>query len=101
MKSQGSLDTFGCLYSNQFDPTAPDTSVTTYDDQSGGNDQFAVTAVLNINTTYYLAATTNTEGRTGSFKVVVSGPAKATILLVEGNLSMCSKQCFYPFFSSR
>lgn len=86
------MDTFGCMYKNQFDRTAPQSNLLTYDDQSGGKDQFAITTIMNRGTVYYLAASTMREDRLGLFKVSVSGPAKASIRLVKSKLTISSQE---------
>lgn len=83
IKTVGLMDTFGCLYRNQFDPTNSRDNLFSFDDQSGGNNQFAIITVLHPNTIYYLASSTNREDSVGSFKVTASGPAKMTIVAAD------------------
>ena len=79
----GSLvDSFGYIYTSAFDGSLPWNNLFTHDDQSGGENQFELTLILNVNVTYFLVATTYREFRFGTFNITVIGPGQSTIVLI-------------------
>lgn len=71
------LDTFGYLYVNRFDPNYVNINLVQNDDDGAGERQFALRAHLQPNTTYIVIATTYNGQETGSFSLKVSGPGLA------------------------
>jgi hypothetical protein len=67
-------DTYGYLYQGNFYPTSPSINLIAQDDDSAGNLQFQITATLRSDITYILVYTTLTQGATGSFNIVATGP---------------------------
>ena len=77
--SISTIDTYGCLYLDDFDHSHPDHNLLTFNDQSGSDDQFGMSLILQPNRTYYLVATTFRPWRVGNITVRVTGPDAATL----------------------
>ncbi|CAF1165088.1 unnamed protein product [Adineta ricciae] len=74
-KSSGRIeDTYGCLYQGNFYPMHPEYNTVAKDDDSGGNGQFLITAVLRSDLEYILIFSTYRDRVTGTFEVLASGP---------------------------
>ncbi|CAF0990062.1 unnamed protein product, partial [Adineta ricciae] len=71
--SRSSIDTFGYIYRDHFEPENPDANIQAEDDQSGGSDQFKMTAYLYANRLYVLVVTTWVGNTIGPFSIVVEG----------------------------
>ena len=69
------MDTFGCFYSNSFDPSNPSQNLIEHDDDSGGQGQFRITVTLIYGYTYVLVVTTHLSSNTGTFSITALGPA--------------------------
>ncbi|UJR18100.1 hypothetical protein I4U23_005000 [Adineta vaga] len=74
ISSNSTIDTYGVLYNNTFNPADPDRNQLSSDDQTGGNDQFLLANILQAMTTYILVVTTYYDGVTGDFSLVGEGP---------------------------
>lgn len=72
--SSSITNTYGYLYQGKFYPSYPSFNIVTKDDDSAGNGQFQLTAILRSDITYLLVFTTYQEGNTGSFSIIASGP---------------------------
>jgi hypothetical protein len=72
--SSSTMDTYGYLYNNTFNPFNPSTNLLTMDDDSNGGGQFRLTTDLQANTTYLLLVTTYSRNVVGPFSIFVSGP---------------------------
>ncbi len=68
------IDGFGYLYRLSFDPSNLSNNLIIQDDQSGGNNQFRFSALLEAGVSYILVFTTYQSGSTGPFSIVASGP---------------------------
>ncbi len=68
------IDGVGYLYQSNFDPSNQATNLIAHDDQSGGNNQFRFSAILEAGVPYILVFTTYSSNITGPFSVVASGP---------------------------
>lgn len=75
IKSNSSINTYGILYTNNFDPYVVNINRQSTDDNSGGNNQFAITFRLENSTKYFLIVTTSTPNVKGAFSVIVTGPS--------------------------
>jgi hypothetical protein len=73
--SNSSVDTYGSIHTDSFDPSYPSWNLLTQDDDGGGNQQFKLTVFLQPWTTYLLVATTFSEYVTGAFSISTSCPA--------------------------
>jgi hypothetical protein len=73
--SSTSMDPFGYFYHDRMDPSYPSRNLITSDDDSGGHNQFRINVTLSYGRTYVLVFTTYSTSITGSFSVIVSGPA--------------------------
>jgi hypothetical protein len=69
-----SMDTYGYIYINAFDPIYPPANLLSYDDDSGGDHQFMFKVYLQILTEYILVSTTHYQNITGSFTITAIGP---------------------------
>ena len=78
--SESWMDTYGYLYQDSFDPAYPSQNLMTYNDDSGGNRQFLLTAYLSYGSTYTLIITTAGRSLVGSFSIRVSGPSLVGLL---------------------
>ena len=93
LSSLSTVDTYACLYTDQFDPDHPQRNLLTYNDQSGGDDQFRMSLVLQADQIYYLVATTFRPWRVGNFSVQVTGPGEADVIQISSRKKMTHKQC--------
>jgi hypothetical protein len=72
--SNSTMDTYGYLYNDDFNPFNPSTNLLAMDDGSNGEDQFKLTICLLANTTYILLVTTYSPDTVGPFSIFVSDP---------------------------
>ncbi|CAF2845938.1 unnamed protein product [Rotaria sp. Silwood2] len=70
-----SMDTYGYLYNNTFDPAYPTMNILAIDDDSGGYYQFMFTIVLQTLSQYILVVTTFNKNVTGPFTITAVGLA--------------------------
>lgn len=92
-RSISDADLVGYLYGDNFVTTAPATDLIKFDDQSGNNSQFLITANLIGSQSYYLVVTTSIENQMGSFSVVSAGPGYMEFYTIDGksvHVSMCT-----------
>jgi hypothetical protein len=80
--SQSSINTYGYLYENSFDPFDTSLNLLMEDDNSGSNDQFKLTAFLRPSTIYVLIVTTFSPHVMGKFSIIVSGTSIITLTCV-------------------
>ncbi len=66
-------DTYGYLYQGNFYSSYPQYNIIAQDDDSAGNRQFQLTAILRSDITYILIFTTLSPDIIGSFNIVASG----------------------------
>ena len=78
--SNSTIDTWGYLYNGTFLPTSTSFNLITSDDNSGTNNQFKLTQVLQANETYVLVATTHDPFVTGAYTVIVFGLVEVNIV---------------------
>ena len=71
--SQSSINTYGYLYENSFDPFDTSLNLLMEDDNSGDNEQFKLTAFLQPSTIYVLVVTTFSPHVMGKFSIIASG----------------------------
>ena len=81
-KSSSSMDTYGCLYNDDFDPSSPSHGLITCDDDSAGNLQFQINRTLQVGYTYILVVTTYREAVIGNFSIRGDGPALISMALL-------------------
>jgi hypothetical protein len=72
--SISSIETYGYIYNNSFDPFNPTKNLVLQDGYGCGIYQFQLTARLQLNTTYVLVVTTFFPNVQGNFSVHVTGP---------------------------
>lgn len=73
-RSDSTMDTYGYLYNNSFDPIFLDINRLYSDDSEGGNDQFLLSGILHRMNDYIVVATTNSPLVTGLFSILAIGP---------------------------
>lgn len=73
--TESSLDILGYLYLTSFDEDSPTTNLITNSTEGGDMTQFRINHSFNTDQQYVLLITTNATDCTGSFKIVISGPA--------------------------
>ncbi len=73
--SNSPINTYGYLYQDQFNPGSSSLKLISEDDDSNGQGQFRITAVLQPGRKYILVATTYNSETIGAFSIVSSGPA--------------------------
>ncbi|CAF0767858.1 unnamed protein product [Adineta ricciae] len=71
--SRSSIDTFGYIYHDHFEPANPEANIQVEDDESGGSNQFKMTTYLYANRLYVLVVTTWVGNTIGPFSIVVEG----------------------------
>ncbi|CAF4084707.1 unnamed protein product, partial [Adineta steineri] len=72
--SNSTMDTYGFLYSNTFDPSFPDQNLILYDNNGAPNYQFMLIVTLQAMKQYTLVVTTYSPGATGAFSIIEVGP---------------------------
>ncbi|CAF1233750.1 unnamed protein product [Adineta steineri] len=77
--STSSKDTYGCFYSDSFDPSYPSQNLITTDDDGASNSQFRISTTLQSSRTYILIVTTYDTNTIGSFVITVNGPASVAL----------------------
>ncbi|CAF3104351.1 unnamed protein product [Rotaria socialis] len=76
--STSDADTYGSIYTDNFDPAFPDRNLLAKNDDDFGNGQFKLTVFLKSWNRYVLVATTFSPNVTGTFDVNTSGPGSVT-----------------------
>jgi hypothetical protein len=74
LDSSSSVNTFGYLYKNDFNPLNVSENLFAQNDGSMNNMQFKFITHLVASTTYVLVVTTSSPNLTAAFTVLVSGP---------------------------
>jgi hypothetical protein len=77
--SSSPINTYGYLYRDQFNPADLSMKLISEDDDSNGQEQFRITAILQPDQKYFLVITTYSPETTGEFSIVSSGPATVDI----------------------
>jgi hypothetical protein len=77
--SSSGIDTHGFLYNGTFSASNPSTNLILRDDDSGGNGQFKLTAVLQAGVPYTVVISTHSAGSTGIFSVIATGPGNVSL----------------------
>ena len=77
--SSSSIDTYGCLYNDPFNPYSPSFNLIISDDDGGGNTQFRINTTLQFGRTYILVVTTYRSSDVGSFSISVGGRGSVTL----------------------
>jgi hypothetical protein len=76
--SNSSVDTYGSIYTDSFDPTYPDRNLLAQNDDGGDNRQFMLTVFLQPWNRYVLVATTFNPNVTETFCIRATGPGPVT-----------------------
>jgi hypothetical protein len=106
--SSGSVDTYGYIYKDKFDPYNPFENLLMKDDDNCGPTQFKLITYLQSSTTYILVVTTFSAKKTGAFSIFVSGPNKISLKHVSKYLYYLKnnqhrfterRKCLYTQFS--
>ena len=74
LRSSTSINTYGYLYNNSFDPLNPTVNLLQSDDDGAGARQFQLLMVFRATADYILVTTTYASNVTGNFSILVSGP---------------------------
>jgi hypothetical protein len=82
--SRSSMDTYGYLYSDEFQSNSPYTNLMEMDDEAGGLSQFKVTGFLESGKRYVLVVTTYYKFITGNYQLIASGPFTININKLNG-----------------
>ena len=85
------MDTYGYIYSNSFNPSFRSRNLLLSDNESGGNNQFMFTVLLQSLAKYILIVTTFAEEVTGTFSIIATGSG----LLSFSPRSMSNKNSSY------
>lgn len=72
IRSLSNIDTYGCLYRGDYNPSSSFNQITCNDDYI--NNQFRLASFLEAGVTYSLVFTTYQAGVTGSYSIVAYGP---------------------------
>ncbi|CAF1400592.1 unnamed protein product [Adineta steineri] len=79
LSSTSSMDTFGDIYKDDFNPMNPFENLLSQDYQTCVYPDFKFIAYLHIDTTYILVVTTSSPNKTGNFSILTSGPNNITL----------------------
>ncbi|CAF3732021.1 unnamed protein product [Rotaria sordida] len=77
------IDTYGYLYINSFNPNDVRSNLITFNDDNDGNYQFLITYRLQAGTTYILIFTTYSPGVTTSFSITALGPERLNLVSID------------------
>jgi hypothetical protein len=77
--SNSSIDTYGSFHHSAVDRTNPWESLITFDDNSGGDQQFRISLGLQSKKAYILFVTTFAPNVTGWFTITAVGPASVAL----------------------
>ena len=84
-RALSSSDSYGYLYVNHFNASNPEADLIAFNDDYGSDMNFRITGDLNGETEYYLVLTwLNPYTRDGYATVYITGPADATVHIVNG-----------------
>ncbi|CAF5047242.1 unnamed protein product [Rotaria magnacalcarata] len=72
--STSSIDTFGYLYTGEFNPSNQNLNMLAYNDDYSGSNQFTLIADLEAGVSYTLVVTTFGSNVMGAFTIIVRGP---------------------------
>lgn len=89
--ADSTLDTYGCLYRDPFDPMQPTFNMISCNDDSDSSANFQLSTTLTANQSVVLVVTTYSTSQIGSFKIEVYGPVQVTFA---GMLSFCGWENF-------
>lgn len=78
--SCSNMYTFGYLYENFFNPPDVTSNLITFDDQSGDQNQFLMSAVLRTGISYIIVITTNEPNIVGPFILTVRGYGNCVLI---------------------
>ncbi|CAF0870683.1 unnamed protein product [Rotaria sordida] len=78
-KSNCSINSYGYLYVNSFNPSNVTSNLVALDDDTGGYNQFLITYILQAGTTYILIFTTYSPNVTTSFSIMAWGPTRFSL----------------------
>jgi hypothetical protein len=76
--SQSRLELFGILYAGQFNPLSTNSNLLMFNGDGGSRSQFSLSSYLN-STNYVIVVTTYYPIVTGSYSILVQGPATVTL----------------------
>jgi hypothetical protein len=80
IQSNSTIDTYGYIYENKFNPLNPTENLLASDDDSGGSRfQFKFEIPLYVDTTYILVVTTFSSKEIGDIKINLLGLTNVTI----------------------
>ena len=82
ISSNGTLNTYGYLYNDTFDPTYPSNNLLQMDDNGGGSNQFKISMVLSTMVDYILVVTTSRPSAKRAFSIIVQGPAVVSLSFI-------------------
>jgi hypothetical protein len=86
--SNSTIDIYGYIYKDNFDPSDLTMNLLSESDQSTGNNQFELISGLQTNITYILVITTFDPNLIGLFSVLLTGPKNV-------NLNRISKYLYF------
>lgn len=86
-ESNSSMNMYGYLYQNSFDPANPFLNLLLKDDNACRNNQFSLTTYCQANSSYVLVVTTYNPNVTGIFSIILSGSKNATFGLIGKHIS--------------
>ena len=82
IRTNGSLNTYGYLYTAAFDKTSPSASLIAQNDDSAGDGQFRISSELVAGQTYEVIVTTASPDVSGSYTLLVFGPTAVNLTYI-------------------
>lgn len=79
LSSSSTIDTYGYIYKDNFNPLKPSENLLVQDDNNCNNNQFKLITELNTSTTYILVVTTYHPAKTEQFSILISGPNNVNV----------------------
>ncbi|CAF0983595.1 unnamed protein product [Adineta steineri] len=79
LSSNSSMNTFGDIYKDDFNPMNPFENLLSQDYRACSSQDFKFIAYLHTGTKYILVVTTSSPNMTGNFSILTSGPKNITI----------------------
>ncbi len=88
-RSYGTIDAYGFIYRNTFNPLNPLENSLHWEDDSGSDLQFRLNIRLSGGMTYVLVMTTYQLKETGAFSISVQGPNKVILNRLSEYIYVC------------
>ncbi|UJR12759.1 hypothetical protein I4U23_016933 [Adineta vaga] len=94
IKTDGTLDTYGYLYNNTFNPFIRSLNLIQEDDNNGTNNQFMLNMIFQSSIKYIIVVTTFTADTVAPYMLIITGPTSVQLTQIIG-AGLQSQQIIY------